>query len=210
MTTLTTHTHHDHDAGLGATADLINTLELVETDEERLPTSDAAIGLPRRPRPGPRGRPPAPGRPRRRRLARARPCDARAAIRELWDANVQGRAPDAASLAVLNDLLDRSPRVELRRTLAGVEVAHRHPEDDPTGEALARAATPLVEAIAAGTTDRLRICANDECRWVFADASRAGRRRWCDMASCGNQAKVRRFRAKRREGSTTGDAGSPA
>jgi predicted RNA-binding Zn ribbon-like protein len=32
---------------------------------------------------------------------------------------------------------------------------------------------------------------------VFEDTSRGGRRRWCDMTSCGNPAKVRRFRAKR-------------
>jgi predicted RNA-binding Zn ribbon-like protein len=54
-----------------------------------------------------------------------------------------------------------------------------------------------VAAIAAGETARFRICANEDCRWVFEDTSRGGRRRWCDMTSCGNQAKVRRFRAKR-------------
>jgi predicted RNA-binding Zn ribbon-like protein len=32
---------------------------------------------------------------------------------------------------------------------------------------------------------------------VFEDESRAGRRRWCDMATCGNRAKVRRYRARR-------------
>jgi predicted RNA-binding Zn ribbon-like protein len=88
--------------------------------------------------------------------------------------------------------------VELRATKAGVEVAHRHPDDDPAGEALARIATPLVEAIATGDVARFRICANDGCRWVFEDTSRAGQRRWCDMAICGNRAKVRRFRSRRR------------
>jgi predicted RNA-binding Zn ribbon-like protein len=208
MTTRTTQTHHDHDAGLDACADLINTLELVEGDEDRLPTPDAAVAFLA-------GHDLGHEADLRRQAARdgdawlRRVHDARAALRELWDANVEGRAPDPRSLEVLNGLLDRGPRIQLRQTLAGVEVAHRHPEDDPTGEALARAATPLVEAIAAGATHRLRICANDECRWVFEDASRAGRRRWCDMATCGNQAKVRRFRARRRQG-TTEDAGSPA
>ena len=125
--------------------------------------------------------------------------EARTALRELWDAQVEARAPDARALRTLNALLDRSPRVELRATSAGVEVAHRHPKDDPTGEALARMATPLVEAISAGDTARFRICANDACRWVFDDTSRAGRRRWCDMATCGNRAKVRRFRSRRRD-----------
>ena len=162
----------------------------------------------RRTRPRPRG-----GSPRRRRAGRATPGsqrirEARAALRELWDAQVEGRAPDGHALRTLNAILDRGPRVELRATLAGVEVAHRHRNDDPTGEALARTATPLVEAIAAGESARFRICANDGCRWVFEDTSRAGRRRWCDMATCGNRAKVRRFRSRRRDAG--GGAPGPA
>ena len=130
MTTLNTHIHHDHDAGLGATADLINTLELVETDEERLPTSDAAVEFLARHDLGHEA-------DLRRQVARdgdawlERVHATRAAIRELWDANVQGRAPDSASLAVLNELLDRSPRVELRRTLAGVEVCLLYTSPSP-------------------------------------------------------------------------------
>lgn len=41
-------------------------------------------------------------------------------------------------------------------------------------------------------TDRLRICDGENCGWVFLDTSRNGRRRWCDMATCGNVAKARR------------------
>ena len=40
------------------------------------------------------------------------------------------------------------------------------------------------------------ICANDTCRWIFYDTSRTGRRRWCDMATCGNRAKAARHRAR--------------
>lgn len=41
-------------------------------------------------------------------------------------------------------------------------------------------------------TNRLRICDGENCGWVFLDTSRNGRRRWCDMATCGNVAKARR------------------
>jgi predicted RNA-binding Zn ribbon-like protein len=43
---------------------------------------------------------------------------------------------------------------------------------------------------------RIRQCANEKCLWLFVDASKSGTRRWCDMASCGNQAKARRHYAK--------------
>ena len=114
----------------------------------------------------------------------------------MWDAQVEARTPSTAALDTVNALLREAPRVELVPGIGGVGVGHRHTEDDPTGEALARVIEPLVEAIATGDTARLRICANDACRWVFEDTSRAGRRRWCDMASCGNRAKVRRYRSR--------------
>lgn len=123
----------------------------------------------------------------------------RAALRDVWDAQVAGRVPASAALATVNRALAAAPRMELRATPAGVAVVHGEPGSDPTGQSLARIALPLAEAIAEGRTDRFRVCANDGCRWVFEDGSRGGRRRWCDMTTCGNRAKVRRFRARRRD-----------
>lgn len=37
------------------------------------------------------------------------------------------------------------------------------------------------------------------CGWLFLDSSKAARRRWCAMATCGTVAKVRRFRARRKD-----------
>jgi predicted RNA-binding Zn ribbon-like protein len=48
------------------------------------------------------------------------------------------------------------------------------------------------------TWSRLRVCANDECRWAFYDRSRNRQGHWCDMAGCGNRLKNREFRARRR------------
>lgn len=39
--------------------------------------------------------------------------------------------------------------------------------------------------------ERTRICTGLRCGWVFIDGSRAGRRRWCSMATCGNASKGR-------------------
>jgi len=52
--------------------------------------------------------------------------------------------------------------------------------------------------IGSGHDDRVRICANDTCRWIFYDESRSGRRRWCDMVTCGNRAKARRHRERQK------------
>ena len=45
---------------------------------------------------------------------------------------------------------------------------------------------------------RLKVCDGPNCSWLFLDTSKAGRRRWCDMADCGNAAKSRRHYAKSR------------
>jgi predicted RNA-binding Zn ribbon-like protein len=46
--------------------------------------------------------------------------------------------------------------------------------------------------------ERTRVCAGPRCGWLFIDRSKAGRRRWCDMATCGNAAKGRRNYQRRR------------
>jgi predicted RNA-binding Zn ribbon-like protein len=70
---------------------------------------------------------------------------------------------------------------------------------DRLDQARAAIASSFAHFLADGDAGRLRICANEGCRWLFVDHSPAGRRRWCDMRTCGNQAKVARHRARARE-----------
>jgi predicted RNA-binding Zn ribbon-like protein len=44
----------------------------------------------------------------------------------------------------------------------------------------------------------VRECESDTCSWLFIDKTRNHSRRWCDMGDCGNRAKARRFRERRR------------
>jgi predicted RNA-binding Zn ribbon-like protein len=59
--------------------------------------------------------------------------------------------------------------------------------------AVARAAGELVASPRLGL---VRACPGRGCGWLFHD--RAGRRRWCTMAVCGNRAKARRHAARAR------------
>jgi len=108
------------------------------------------------------------------------------------------RAPDSAAIAVVNHTLEARERIQLVSADDGVRLGHIH-VGDPIDDVLARIAEPIVREIGAGHDDRIRICANDTCRWIFYDESRAGRRRWCDMATCGNRAKARRHRERQKE-----------
>lgn len=55
-----------------------------------------------------------------------------------------------------------------------------------------------------GDLTRLHSCPGEDCGWHFEDTTRNRSRQWCDMGDCGNVAKVRRFRSKRRSGRTGG------
>lgn len=63
-----------------------------------------------------------------------------------------------------------------------------------------RAAWQAVELLTSSELARVHRCDGDDCGWLFLDRSKAGRRRWCDMATCGNVAKARRHHARHREG----------
>jgi predicted RNA-binding Zn ribbon-like protein len=48
-----------------------------------------------------------------------------------------------------------------------------------------------------GSWSRFKGCGNPTCRAIFFDRSKNRSGRWCSMRSCGNRAKVRRFRERR-------------
>jgi hypothetical protein len=43
----------------------------------------------------------------------------------------------------------------------------------------------------------LKICRNRDCGWLFVDRTKNQSRVWCDMAACGNRAKVKRHLRRR-------------
>jgi len=62
---------------------------------------------------------------------------------------------------------------------------------------VARAAADLLTSEDLG---KLRMCAADDCAWLFLDRTRNRKRRWCDMKTCGNRDKARRYYERVREG----------
>jgi predicted RNA-binding Zn ribbon-like protein len=129
-----------------------------------------------------------------------RAIEARETIYRVFDATTRGKPPAAADLQRLNELLAASPaRATLKRERSGFS----WDVDLRSATALAQLAPVLWTAgdlLAGGKLDKVRRCANPECGWLFLDDSRAGKRRWCSMSSCGNRAKARRHYHKSREG----------
>jgi predicted RNA-binding Zn ribbon-like protein len=121
----------------------------------------------------------------------------RSALRSLAERGPSSESVRNDALAEINRVLGRSAvtrRVEWRNdgsfTRAFV----------PVGDAFAGLMIPIVEsaadALIHGELARVRRCGDPRCPRVFYDSTRNGRRRWCDMSTCGNRAKAARFRAK--------------
>jgi predicted RNA-binding Zn ribbon-like protein len=68
--------------------------------------------------------------------------------------------------------------------------------------ALAALLVPIAEASRDGTWQRVKACRDGDCLWAFYDRSRNRSGVWCDMAVCGNRAKVRAYR-RRQPGAAT-------
>jgi predicted RNA-binding Zn ribbon-like protein len=114
--------------------------------------------------------------------------DARDALNALIDRR------DAPNVARLNAIARRLP-VHARFEESGSRL-----EPSVTGIAglTARVIGLAHDAMTDGTWDRLSRCHNDSCRWAFIDESKNHSRRWCDMNTCGTQAKSRAYRARQR------------
>jgi predicted RNA-binding Zn ribbon-like protein len=87
-------------------------------------------------------------------------------------------------------------RMPLRPTIADGQI--KLTAKQPTEAALSTIAGDAIELILGGRRSRIREC--PECRMIFVDTSRPGKRRWCSSASgCGNRAKVRAHRSRMSE-----------
>jgi len=67
---------------------------------------------------------------------------------------------------------------------------------EPMEATLSLVARDALDLVSGREVRRLRRCANADCNILFLDTSRPGKRRWCSMATCGNQAKKANQRAR--------------
>lgn len=124
--------------------------------------------------------------------------DLRSLVHDVTERLVEAGRPSAAQVRRLNDVLREGLHYhQLQPTDDGSRFTVGQVGDD-LAQARAAIAGSLAHFIADHDVARLRICASDTCSWRFVDRSPTGRRRWCDMRTCGNRAKVARHRARAR------------
>jgi predicted RNA-binding Zn ribbon-like protein len=135
-------------------------------------------------------------RPAAAHAALARALTLREALYRVIAAAAAAHQPSAADLGILN--------AHVRTTLSRLRLASRNHRlalvDDgdnartPDEAVLSPVVRAAVELLTSDAITRVRLCADESCGWLFLDTTRSHTRRWCDMKSCGNRSKVRRFR----------------
>lgn len=124
----------------------------------------------------------------------------RASLRVLAERGAMSEKARGDALIEINRVLGRSAGTRRLEPRADGSFARSFV---PVGDAFAGLIIPVVEsaadALIAGELARVRRCGDPRCSRVFFDATRNGRRRWCDMATCGNRAKAARFRERERQ-----------
>jgi predicted RNA-binding Zn ribbon-like protein len=125
----------------------------------------------------------------------------RTVLRRAVDAVVADRPVPEQERRAINAVLAAAPAVH-RLDRDGSAYALRDvPQGQEPAAVLAEIAAGFAAVLAEGEPERIKICQNVDCRWVFFDRSKNRSRRWCENdTACGTLMKVRRFRARRKKG----------
>lgn len=138
----------------------------------------------------------------------------RAALRALPEAGAPTRRARAEidALTEINRVLGRSAGMRrIERGAAGGYTRSFVTVGDAFAGLLVPVADSAAEMLVDGGVSRVRTCADVRCGRAFVDSTRNGRRRWCDMGTCGNRAKAARHRQRHATGEPAASArGVPA
>jgi predicted RNA-binding Zn ribbon-like protein len=121
-------------------------------------------------------------------------CTLRSQLRLLVQKAVSNGRLRIVDLEELNVWLNIPAVPRLEEDQIGLRLA-LVPVQSGWGSVLANITSSFATTLVEQAHNRLKICNNEDCRWVFVDATKGNVRRWCSSATCGNRERVRRARA---------------
>lgn len=119
-------------------------------------------------------------------------------MRSMVESVVSGEALATEDLSELNRVLALAPS---HTRVIPAEEGYRLEQVslvEGWDQVMARIAGSFADLLAHQDARRIKICDNDDCKWVYFDESKNRARRWCDDKMCGNLMKVRRFRERQK------------
>ena len=122
-------------------------------------------------------------------------ADLRELLRGVADNFAAGRALSTSDVRTLNAALMVPVRQKLIQRQNGFR-AELLPVRSGWSWILSRIAASLADTLTHYDRQRVKICANDGCRWAYYDVTKGNMRRWCNDSTCGNRDRVRRARTR--------------
>jgi predicted RNA-binding Zn ribbon-like protein len=117
----------------------------------------------------------------------------REALYRIFTAEMQRREPPEEDLALLNEELGAAlAHARLTRTADAYDWAWRD-VDAHLEAVLWQVTRSAAKLLRSPLRKKIRACANEVCLWLFIDESKNHSRRWCSMALCGSQVKMRNY-----------------
>jgi predicted RNA-binding Zn ribbon-like protein len=123
--------------------------------------------------------------------AHRKALELRDALRSLIQLSPTERKGDAAAL--VNAAAANFPLIVQMATTGKPEL---QPLPGVGSSGLGNILAELQHAAETASLARLKMCASEECHWVFYDRSKPGTRRWCSSTLCGNRQKTRAYRRR--------------
>ena len=122
----------------------------------------------------------------------------RTLLRHMVEALAHGQLADN-DLAALNTILLKAPS---NRRLVRESQEYRLelvPQRKDWNWVRAEIVASFAELLVQHDPQRLKVCQNPTCHWIFFDESKSRTRRYCSVEKCANLLKVRRFRARHKD-----------
>ena len=139
-------------------------------------------------------------RPQEAEAVRQRAVDLREALYRIFLAVTRDSSPAQADLHTLNTEFSKAMSQACIVPAKDVDFTWDWLDKE---KALDRVLWPLARSAAdlltSAELDDVRVCAADDCNWLFLDTSKNHTRRWCDMKSCGNRAKARKHYTQKKQ-----------
>ena len=122
----------------------------------------------------------------------------REAMYEIFLTVAQGRRISDEAIGILNKAIHQAAgHAEITRGSRGFTKQWIEPEKN-LDAMLWPVAQGAGELLTSEDAQYIRECGAEDCGWVFLDKTKNHRRRWCEMKTCGNRAKAKRYYERQR------------
>ena len=119
----------------------------------------------------------------------------RSLMRNILEKTTNNDLPTSEQISQLNEFMAKTNRAPSLKKESDYDYKlTMRPTTDNWETFISDVALSFSELFTKEQYKRLKFCKNTDCRWIFYDDTRNGRKHWCNSDKCGNLSRVRKHR----------------